>query len=128
MEAIDVELGDFTLRRRSLLVSHARATLARGLEPGEQVVLHDRVRGCWTARVAELDFRPADTVYRLDIGAPLSAQEAHERILGRTAPIHGRLTKQDLIDLLGQLRAASRAVPADQRRDEIRADTALCAE
>jgi len=111
MEAIDVELGDFALRRRSLLVSHARAALARGLEPGEQVVLHDRVRGCWTARVADLDFEPTDTVYRLEIGSRPSAQEAHERVLGRTSPVRGRLTKKDLIDLLGQLRATSPSSP-----------------
>lgn len=128
MEAIDVELGDFTLRRRSLLLSHTRAALARGLEPGEQVVLHDGARGCWTAHVADLDFEPMDTVYRLEIDSRVSSQEAHDRVLGRTTPVQGRLTKQDLIDMLGQLRATSRTVPAGRRGGGIRADTALCAE
>lgn len=125
MQVIDVELSDFTLRARSLLVSHVATTLARGLEPGEQVVLRDRGRGHFTAYVADIGFEPGDTVYRLRLGVRLTEQEADERL--RRQPVAGgsSLTKQDVLDLLGELRAAGRTVPAGRQRREARADTAL---
>jgi hypothetical protein len=122
MEAIEIELSEFTLRCRSLLLSHRATSSPRGLEPGEQVVLRDPVRGHYAAHVADLTFEPSDTVYRLALGARLTDEEARERLLGRTAPVAGTLTKQDLLDLLGQLRAAGSTVPAARHR---RTDTAL---
>jgi hypothetical protein len=122
METIDVELNDFTLRCRSLLVSHAEASLSRGLEPGEQVVLHDRVRGYYTAHVSDLGFQPADTLYRLTLGVRLTEEEARERLLGTIAASPEPVTRQDLLDLLGNLRANGRTIPAGRHR---RADTAL---
>lgn len=122
METIEVEINDFTLRSRSLLVGHVASALPRGLEPGEQVLVHDRVRGYFSAHVADLGFELADTVYRLQLGARLTDEEAHERLRGTIAPAPGTLTKQDLVDLLGQLRATSRTIPAAQPR---RTDTAL---
>jgi hypothetical protein len=126
MEAIDVELSDFSLRCRSLAVSHLAASLPRGLEPGEQVVLHDRARGYFTAHVADFDFEPHDTVYRMTLGVRISREEAHGRILGRMAPAPGPLTKQDLLDLLGQLRASDGPVPVgEQQHHHGCTDTAL---
>jgi hypothetical protein len=123
VETLEVELSDFTLRCRSLLAAHSSVpTLTRGLEPGEQVVLHDRVRGYWSAHVADLGFEPADTVYRLRLGVRLSEEEAHERVLGRREPVAATsVTKQELLDLLGRLRTQSPAAPAAGRRT----DTAL---
>ena len=125
METIDVELSDFTLRARSMLVSHVSGSLARGLEPGEQVLLRDRGRGWFSAYVADIAFEPADTVYRVEIGVRLTEEEAGERLGRRTASAVGSLTKQDVLDLLGDLRAAGRTVPQRARRRETRSDTAL---
>jgi hypothetical protein len=86
------------------------------------VLLHDRVRGFWAARVADLDFELADTVYRLDIGVRLSAAEASELALGRReAAAPGPVSKQELLDLLGRLRGLTSTAPASRRRT----DTAL---
>jgi hypothetical protein len=68
MEIIDVELDELTLRRRSLLVSHRRTSLDRGLEPGERVVLRDPCRGTYSGHVADLGFELADTLYRIALG------------------------------------------------------------
>ena len=127
MEAIDVELSDFSLRCRSLAVSHVATSLTRGLEPGEQVVLHDRVRGYFTAHVSDLDFEPADTVYRLSLGVRLTQAEAHDRLLGTSASAPGPVTNQDLLDLLGRLRATTSTIPVpdDPERSDSRTDTAL---
>ncbi|MDH2414657.1 hypothetical protein [Nocardioides sp. CER19] len=123
MEAIDLDLSDFTMRCRSASVSHVAASLPRGLEPGEQVVLHDRVRGYYSGFVADLAFEPEDTVYRIQIGVRLTDEEAHERLHGVPEPIGERITKQDLLDLLGRLRSSSATLPAAARRR--RADKAL---
>lgn len=124
MEAIDVELNDFALRCRSLTLSHVASSLPRGLEPGEQVILHDRARGYFSAHVSDLEFELADTVYRLTLGVRLSREEALERFVGAPVPATGPVTKQGLLDLLGQLRAMNRTVP-EGPQVEGRADTAL---
>jgi hypothetical protein len=83
------------------------------------------VRGHFTARVADIGFEPADTVYRMEIGVRLTEEEAGARLLGAAAPAPNGLTTQDVLDLLGQLRAAGRTLPERRRRAETRADTAL---
>lgn len=123
MEAIDLDLSDFSLRCRSVSVSHVAASLPRGLEPGEQVVLHDRVRGYYSGSVADLAFEPADTSYRIAIGVRLTEAEAAERLHGVATPTSDRITKQDLLDLLGQLRSASATISTAGRHR--RADKAL---
>ena len=125
METLDVTLTDFTLRARSLLVSHMGSSLARGLERGEELVVRAAGRGWFSAYVADIGFEPADTVYRVEIGVRLTAEEAGERLHRQAAPAAGSLTKQDVLDLLGGLRAAGRTVPAGRLRREARADTAL---
>jgi hypothetical protein len=126
METIEVELSDFTLRARSMLVSHVATSLARGLEPGEHVLLHDRARGHFSASVADVGFEPADTLYRIRIGVRLTDEEAGERRRRETASAVDGLTKQDVLDLLGELRSAGRSLPAAGRhRPETRTDTAL---
>ena len=111
MECIEVQLSDFTLRCRSTVVSHLAAALPRGLEPGEEVVLHDQVRGYYAGHVADLDFEPADTFYRIRIGVRLDVEDALDR-LGGAAPAAGPVGHQELLDLLGELRGADRR-PAD---------------
>jgi hypothetical protein len=124
METIDVALNDFALRCRSLLVSHISAALPRGLEPGEQVLLHDRRRGWFTGHVANISFEPADTVYRVKMGVRLTDDEARERRRATAESQVGSLSQQDVLDLLGELRAASRTIPVAVPRRR-RSDTAL---
>ncbi len=113
MERIELDLNDFTRRSRSVAVSHRSTTLTRGLEPGEQVLLHDPERGHWTATVADLHFDLDDTVYRLELGVRLSETEAEERLHpavadAETAALTGRVSAQQLLDLIGQMRRSQR--------------------
>jgi hypothetical protein len=123
METIDVELNDFTLRRRSLLVSHVATALPRGLEHDEQVLLRDPVHGFYSGKVADLDFDLADTLYRIKLGVRLTQEEAHERLHASASATRGRPTRQDLLDLLRRLRETDAEVPVTGRHR--RTDTAL---
>lgn len=79
MEIVEAELSTFTWRCRSLRVSHREAGLTRGLEPGEEVLVHDAgpMRlGHVTARVADVEFDLADTCYRLELGSAVSGATA----------------------------------------------------
>jgi hypothetical protein len=141
METIDVEIVAFTLRARSMLVPHSSTALARGLDPGERVILHDTRLGHFSAIVADIAFEPNDTIYRLKVGVRLTPEEADERRRRAPAPAApaapeaipaipaipatGTLTRQDLLDLLGQLRATDRNLPAGRHRRETRSDAAL---
>ena len=69
MEILDLELGEFTRRIGSVVVSHNATTLTRGLEFGEAVLVHDGDGGSMVARVADISFGYADTYYRLELGA-----------------------------------------------------------
>jgi hypothetical protein len=103
MEHIEVELSEFTRRSRSTVVSHVAAGLSRGLEPGEQVVLHDATHGSFAGEVVDLEFEPADTLYRIRVGVRLGVEDALER-LGGAQPSGERVGHQELLDLLGELR------------------------
>lgn len=79
MEIVEAELSTFTWRCRSLRVSHREAGLTRGLEPGEEVLVHDAgpLRlGHVTAWVADVEFDLADTCYRLELGSAVSGATA----------------------------------------------------
>lgn len=109
MEIIDTELGEFTLRRRSLLVSHVAAGLTRGLEPDEQVVVRGPAGEHYRARVADIAFDLTDTVYRLRLGAPVSAEEAERTQRADAAAAAGVLpasepvSEAELLGLLAEL-------------------------
>lgn len=107
METIDVALGEFTRRSRSVAVRHTDTTLTRGLEPREQVLVHDPSVGYYAATVADIDFEPADTIYRLELGVRLSDQEATERALRPVVAGAAPVTRQDLLDLLRDLRSGA---------------------
>jgi hypothetical protein len=122
MEQVEIELADFTLRCRSVAVSHRGAGLARGLEPGEQLLLHDRRRGWFLGRVADLDFTATDTLYRIQVGVRLTDGEAAERLSGAApAAGPGAVAIPEVLDLLGVLAgrpvpSARPLAPASQRR------------
>lgn len=111
MEQIVVALSPFTRRSRSLGVSHTSLGLSRGLEPGEHLVLHDPVADeHFTAVVADIAFEPHDTSYRVEIGTRITAAEAAECLAPPTED--ERLTTQDIVALLAELRRSERDVSA----------------
>ncbi|KAA1417728.1 hypothetical protein F0U44_15660 [Nocardioides humilatus] len=113
MEQIELELSGFTLRSRSVGVSHTAAGLSRGLEPGEPVVVNDPTSGLfYAAMVADIDFSLDDTTYRIEIGSRLAPEEAEDWLA--PDPLHGEdeLTVHDLMKLLGELRQSRRVLQA----------------
>lgn len=111
MEQIVVAISPFTRRSRSLGVSHNAAGLTRGLEPGEHLVVHDPITDeHFTAVVADVEFEFADTAYRLEIGTRITAVEAAECLAPPTED--ERLTTQDIVALLAELRRSERDVSA----------------
>lgn len=107
METIDIELGEFTRRSRSVVLRHTATALRRGLEPGEQVLLRDPRLGCFTASVVDIDFDLDDTVYRVELGVRISDQEAAERARRPVSDGGAPVGRQELLGLLGQLRSAA---------------------
>jgi hypothetical protein len=112
MERVVVELSPFTRRSRSLAVSHVAARLARGLEPGEFVLVHDPADGAdFTAAVADIGFEPEDTVYRVELGTRITPEEAEEWLAPEATPTaSGRMSTRRLMDLLLELRSRERAL------------------
>ncbi|UDY24095.1 hypothetical protein [Nocardioides sp. Kera G14] len=102
MEILTVALSDFSRRSRSVVARHSETMLTRGLERGEQVILSDDDFH-WVATVADVDFEIADTLYRLELGVRLEADEVADRV---RQPTGGPLQRHDLLDLLGHLRAS----------------------
>lgn len=112
MEQVELQLAEFTLRSRSVAVSHVSAGLRRGLERGETVVVRDPAAGRWyTAVVADLDFELRDTVYRLEIGARLAPEEAAEWLAPRPSGA-GEVSTSDLLGLLDELRRSKQTLRA----------------
>jgi hypothetical protein len=111
MERVVVELSPFSRRSRSLAVSHVACGLRRGLEQGEYVVLHDPVDGTdFTASVADIGFELEDTVYRLELGTRITADEAAEWQAPATDEADAPMSTRRLMDLLGELRRRERAL------------------
>lgn len=111
MEQIMVALSPFTRRSRSLAVSHTEQELARGLEPGEHVIVHDaHADEYFSALVADIDFDLTDTSYRLELGGRITPAEAAEWMAPPTND--GHLSTRDIVDLLAELRRSERSVSA----------------
>ncbi|MBM7516378.1 hypothetical protein [Nocardioides nitrophenolicus] len=111
MEQIVVALSPFTRRSRSLAVGHVGAGLRCGLEPGQHVVVHDpEADEHFTAVVADVTYELADTTYRIEIGTRITAAEAAECLA--PPPLDDRLTTQDIVALLAELRRSERDVSA----------------
>ncbi|WP_436698146.1 hypothetical protein [Nocardioides sp. BYT-33-1] len=111
MQQIVVALSPFTLRSRSLAISHRGLGLDRGLEPGEHLVLHDPVTDeHFTAVVSDIAFELADTSYRIEIGTRITAAEAAECVEPRGDDPW--LTTPDIVALLAVLRRGERDVAA----------------
>lgn len=113
MEQIELQLSEFTLRSRSVAVSHVAASLQRGLELGEPLVVRDTSRGrFFAAVVADVDFELSDTVYRIELGSRLAAEEASDWLAPATAPESDEFTTRQILELLGELNRSRRMMRA----------------
>lgn len=116
MELIDIELSEFTRRSRSVVLTHSATGLGRGLEYGERVLLQtgDEYR---TAVVADIDFQPTDTHYRLVLGGLVPAELARERAGVATPAVSGEVSVHDIAEMLTQAGAGQR-IPMQRRAVE----------
>lgn len=104
MELIGVAVRAEHLAQQAFLdVAHRETSLERGLDRDESVIVLDADGGFHAAAVDEVDFTLDDTVYRLRIGARLSADLAADRLSGMPISVE-RLQVHDVADLLGELR------------------------
>jgi len=113
VEQIELQLSEFTLRSRSVAVSHLAAGLPRGLEPGEPLVLSDPHRGqFFAAVVADVDFELSDTVYRIELGSRLAAEEASDWLAPAPSPDSAEFSTRQILELLGELNRSRRMIRA----------------
>ncbi|WP_232678140.1 hypothetical protein [Nocardioides sp. R-C-SC26] len=91
-----------------VVVRHSDTTLARGLEPGEEIVVLDADGELRSAHVVDLDFSLTDTHYVLEVGLRLPEEVASRRIEGEQEDAG----MTELLGLLGELRTR----PVEQRR------------
>jgi hypothetical protein len=116
VELIGIELSEFTRRSRSVLLTHSASGLGRGLEYGERVLLQtgEEYR---TAVVADIDFQPTDTHYRLVLGGLVPAELALERAGVATPAVSGEVSVHDIADMLTKAGAGQR-IPMQRRAVE----------
>ena len=113
MEQIEIGLSEFTLRSRSVAVSHNASGLERGLEPGEPIVVSDPGTGhFFAAAVVDVDFEIEDTVYRVEIGSRIAPEEAADWIADVPDSSTGQVTTREILDLLNELQRSRRFLQA----------------
>jgi hypothetical protein len=113
VDQIELQLSEFTLRSRSVAVTHAAAGVQRGLEPGEPLVVRDPRSGHYfAAAVADVDFEPSDTVYRIELGSRLAAEEASDWLAPVPAADSDEVTTRQIMELLGELNRSRRMLRA----------------
>lgn len=115
MELVETAVPELSRRSRSMLVRHAATALARRLELGEEVVLHDPATGDhWSATVVDVHAAGSATerAYRFELGVRLPEEHAlarlgevtgHEKLFSEE-----QVDMQDLLDLLGAVRRTDR--------------------
>ena len=104
MERIEVRTRAEDLRDLFYItVRHSETTLARGLEPAEEVVLQDADGGYRSGTVEELEFTPDDTEYVVRLGGRLPDDLAAERLSGAELS-RDQQDIHDVVDLIGELR------------------------
>ena len=104
MERLDLELNAFTRRAGSVLVAHSETTLARGLEPGERVLVRDRGVGHRVATVRDISFDLTDTHYRLELGTAIADEDA-ALLTGEPQAAAAAVELSDVLALLHEARA-----------------------
>lgn len=101
MERLDLDLNEFTRRAASVQVAHSETALARGLEPGERVLVQDGERHL-LATVRDISFDLTDTHYRLELGASVALDDVG--LLLDEAPASGPMGLDDVLGLLRDAR------------------------
>lgn len=115
MELIGIEMSDFTRRARSILLNHADLALDIMLDEGERVVLWDSISGDYhSGTVVDVHLDGTAVQYRMEVGIRLPEELALDRITGMRSS-STRLSNQDIVDLLEQLRTATMPTPAANR-------------
>ncbi|GAB2873724.1 hypothetical protein [Nocardioides pacificus] len=100
MELIDVSQR-LTRDLHNIVVSHARTSLTRGLELGEDVVVRDAEGRRRSASVTGFEFTEDDTLYVLVLGASVRGED-DDRPAQRTSV-------DDVVDMLEEIRRQRRA-------------------
>lgn len=104
MQQMRAPLTAFTMRSGSVRLSHQESGLSRGLDLGEQVLVHDpATHRFMTATVADVDFELEDTSYRLRLGSEVPASQAAQWQAAEERA--GRLSTDDVAALLDILRS-----------------------
>jgi len=104
MERIEIRTRAEDLRGLFYItVRHSETTLARGLEPAEEVVLQDADGGYRSGTVEEIGFTLEDTEYVVRLGARLPDDLAAERLSGAELS-RDQQDIHDVVDLIGELR------------------------
>jgi hypothetical protein len=85
---------------------HSRTTLARGLEPGEELVILDADGEYHAAVVVDIDFVLDDTVYVLQTGVRLPEELAVARLESVDGVRRGDV--DGVVDLIGEMLRRSR--------------------
>ncbi len=115
MELIGIEMSDFTRRARSMLLNHADLALDFALDEGERLVLWDALSGDYhSGTVVDVDRFGSEVQYRVEIGIRLPEELALDRITGMRSTT-ARLSNQDIVDLLEQLRVATAPLTTTNR-------------
>lgn len=105
MQQIQAALTAFTRRSGSIRVSHRQTQLSRGLDLGDQILVHDPATDThMVATVAEVDFELADTSYRLSLGREITAGEAAEWMTPVPVQASHRLSTRNIMTMLDLLR------------------------
>src|SRR5690606_30026477 len=107
MELIGIELSEFSRRSRSILLNHADLALDILLCEGERVVLWGPLSGDYhSGTVVDVHLDGTEVQYRMEVGIRLPEELALDRITEMSST-SARLSNQDIVDLLGKLRAAT---------------------
>ena len=101
MEVLEVALPTVVHGDR-ISAGHVASMLSRGLDFGEEVLVHTGDGEYHLARVEQVDFELEDTVYTLAIGARMPVEMVMERLSGAlTDPEVAE--RHHLVSLLGEL-------------------------
>lgn len=108
MELVEVALPTRLVvgATRVFPLHHSRTSLARGLEPGEELVILDADGEYHSAAVLDVAFTLEDTVYVLQTGVRLPEEHALARVADADGVQRGDV--DGVVDLIGEMLRRSR--------------------
>lgn len=81
MHSLQLELSEFSRRRRSVEMTIDDETFSRRFETGEKVLINDPNSGWWSAVIAEVGPGSGDHSYRINLIRQISVVQAHREAL-----------------------------------------------